>query len=52
MGEKDHNHEHEYIPQIDITMVFDLDCYRHVFLNPLDGSVRGYKIIKGGNGRD
>ena len=46
MAEKGHNHEHEYIPQINIAMVFDLDYYRPVFLKSLDGSVRDIKSLK------
>ncbi len=43
MAQKGHNADHEYIPQINMAMVFDLDRYMPVFLKPPDGSVRDVK---------
>ena len=46
MAQKGHNADHEYIPQINMAMVFDLDRYMPVFLKPLDGSVRDVKSLR------
>ena len=46
MAQKGHNADHEYIPQINMAMVFDLDRYRPVFLKPIDGSVRDVKSLR------
>ena len=46
MAQKGHNADHEYMPQINMAMVFDLDQYRPVFLKPLDGSVRDVKSLR------
>lgn len=46
MAQKGHNADHEFIPQINMAMVFDLDQYRPVFLKSLDGSVRDVKSLR------
>jgi len=46
MAQKGHNADHEYIPQISMAMVFDLDRYRPVFLKSIDGSVRDVKSLR------
>ena len=46
MAQKGHNADHEYIPQINMAMVFDLDRYRPVFLKSIDGSVRDVKSLR------
>jgi transposase len=46
MAQKGHNADHEYMPQINMAMVFDLDQYRPVFLKSLDGSVRDVKSLR------
>ncbi len=46
MAQKGHNADHEYMPQINMAMVFDLDQYRPVFLESLDGSVRDVKSLR------
>lgn len=46
MAQKGHNADHEYIPQINMAMVFDLDQYKPVFLKSLDGSVRDVKSLR------
>ncbi|MCL5881892.1 MAG: transposase, partial [Candidatus Thermoplasmatota archaeon] len=46
MAQKGHNADHEYIPQINIALVFDIEHYRPVFLKSLDGSVRDVKSLR------
>ena len=46
MAQKGHNADHEYIPQINIALVFDIEHYRPVFLKSLDGSVRDIKSLR------
>lgn len=46
MAQKGHNADHEYIQQINMAMVFDLDQYKPVFLKSLDGSVRDVKSLR------
>ena len=46
MAQKGHNADHEYIPQINMAMVFDIDRYMPVFLKSLDGSVRDVKSLR------
>ncbi len=46
MAQKGHNADHEYIPQINMAMIFDLDRYMPVFLKSIDGSVRDMKSLR------
>jgi transposase len=46
MAQKGHNADHEYIPQINMAMIFDLDRYMPVFLKSIDGSVRDVKSLR------
>lgn len=46
MAERGHNHEHLYLNQINMVMVFDTDRYMPVSLKPLEGSIRDIKALK------
>ncbi len=41
-----HNHEHFYLKQINMALIFDMDSYRPVYLKPVEGSVRDVKALR------
>ncbi len=46
LAARGHNHEHFYLKQVSMALIFDIDRYRPVCLKPVEGSVRDVKALR------